>query len=344
MLTTTTPSILVLYNQVDSLLKGEALDIVAEQETAQVAQEIASGLQGLGYRTALQGVSDDLERALAPYPPGTWLVFNLCEGLGGNPSREAEVPPVLERLGYLYTGSPAAALSTCQDKALTKARLLAAGLPTPPHAVLSGPAERCDVPLPALVKPVHEDGSLGISAESVVRDEKALAQRVAYIVEQYRQPALVEAFIGGREFNQAVWGNRTPQALPTGEIDYRGIRDPLQRLCTYEAKWVEDSNAYGLTPVLCPAPLAAAPALRRRLSETALAAYRVMGCRDYARVDMREQDGVPYILEVNPNPTLASDAGFVRAARAAGYDQPHMAEQIVRMALARNGLRPESEG
>ena len=220
MLTTTTLAILVLYNQVDALLKGEALDILAEQETALVAREIAAGLQGLGYRVALQGVSDDLERALAPYPPDEWLVFNLCEGLGGDPGREAEVPPVLEASGYLYTGSPATALSTGQDQALTKARVLESGLPTPRHAVLSRPEERCDVPLPALVKPVHEDGSLGISAESVVRDRASLARRVAYIVEHYCQPALVEEFIGGREFNQAVWGNCPPQALPTGEINY----------------------------------------------------------------------------------------------------------------------------
>ncbi len=339
MLTTTTPAILILYNQVEALLKGEALDILAEQETARVAREIAAGLQGRGYRVALQGVDSDLEAALAPYPAHEWLVFNLCEGLGGDPGREAEVPPVLEAHGYLYTGSPASALSACMDKALAKERLLAHGLPTPRHATLSSPNEPCAVPLPALVKPVHEDGSLGISSESVVRDAESLARRVAYVLEHYRQPALVEEFIGGREFNQSIWGNDPPQALPPAEINYAGIDDPLQRLCTYEAKWVEDSAAYGLTPVLCPAPVD--EDLRLRLVEVAIAAYRVMGCRDYARVDMRERDGIPYILEVNPNPTLASDAGFVRAGRAAGLDQSQLAERIVRFCLARSANRDE---
>jgi len=326
-------SILILYNRVESVIKGEALDILAEQETARVARELCAGLRRLGHRVECVGVFDDVAAALAPYTPAEWLIFNLCEGLAGDPAQEALVPPILEARGFTYTGAPGQVLAACQNKALAKERLIAHGLPTPAYAVLSSPAERCDVPLPALVKPVSEDGSLGISAESVVRDPAALAARVTYILKRYNQPALVEEFIAGREFNQAVWGNDPPEALPSAEIDYRAIADPLQRLCTYEAKWVEDSPAYAQTPAVCPAPIQ--PKLRERLVQTAVAAYRLMGCRDYARVDMRERDGVPLILEINPNPTLASDAGFLRAARAAGYDQARMAERIARFALAR---------
>jgi len=327
--------ILILYNWVEALLKGEALDILAEQETARVAQELSAGLRGLGYRVQVLGVFDDLDRALSPFPPEEWLVFNLCEGLAGDPAREAEVPSILEAHGFLYTGAPGEALAICQNKAQAKERLLAHGLATPPYAVLSSPGEPCDVPLPALVKPLHEDGSLGITWESVVRDAAGLAQRVAYVLERYEQPALVEQFIGGREFNQSVWGNNPPEALPSAEVDFGAIADPLQRMVTYEAKWVEGSFAYANTPVICPAQVD--PALDERLRETAVAAYQLLGCRDYARVDMRELDGVPYILEVNPNPTLASDAGFLRAARAAGFDQPRMAERIVQFALERKG-------
>ncbi len=326
-------AILILYNQVEAVLKGESLDILAEQETARVAQELCSGLRGLGYCAECVGVTDDLDGALDPYSPQEWLVFNLCEGLAGNPALEVLVPPILEAHGFLYTGASGETLAACQDKAMAKERLLARGLVTPRYAVLSSPGERCDVPLPVLVKPVHEDGSLGISWESVVSDRAGLARRVAYVVERYEQPALVEEFITGREFNQAVWGNDPPQPLPTAEIDFRTIANPLQRMVTYEAKWVEDSFAYSNTPAVCPAQVE--PELGERLRQAAVAAYEIMGCRDYARVDMRERDGVPYILEVNPNPTLASDAGFLRAARAAGFEQPQMVERIVQFALMR---------
>ena len=326
-------SVLVLYSRVEAVTDGEPLDILAEQETARVAEEIAAGLQGLGYHVACVGVTDDVEAAIEPFSPEEWLVFNVCESPGGDPTLEASVPPLLEARGFAYTGSPGETLAVCLDKAQTKARLAAAGLPTPRCAVLSAPTQPCDVPLPALVKPVAEDGSLGIGAESVVCDHQALARRVAYVVERYRQPALVEEFIAGREFNQAVWGNHPPQPLPTGEINFQGIDDPLQQICTYESKWVEDSFAYRHTPGVCPARLD--PELRARLVKTAVAAYRLLGCRDYARVDIREREGIPYILEVNPNPTLASDAGFYRAARVAGFDHPRMAEHIVAMAWER---------
>lgn len=329
------PSVLVLFSQVDMVTRGEDIDILAEQETAHVAQEVARGLGELGYRVATAPVTSDVDRALAPYPPEEWLVFNLCESPDGNPALEATVPPILEARGYLYTGSPGDTLAACLNKGLAKEKLLAHGLPTPAFAVLSSPDQPCAVPFPALVKPLAEDGSIGITAESVVRDRASLARRVAYVLERYHEPALVEEFISGREFNQGIWGNDPPQPLPPAEIDFRDFADPLQRLVTYEAKWVEGSFAYNHTPVTCPAKVD--PALAERLWQVAVRAFQVMGCRDYARVDMRERDGQPYILEVNPNPTLASDAGFFRAARVAGYSHARMVEQIVLFALARRG-------
>ncbi len=329
-------SVIVLYNQVTAVTSGEPLDVLADQEAAQVAQEIQTALCSLGYRAECAGATDDVAMALAPYSPHEWVVFNLCEGLAGEPALEAEVPPTLERLGYTYTGAAGHCLAACLNKADAKARLQTRGLSTPRYAVLSSPNEPCPVPLPAFVKPVAEDGSLGITWDSVVQTPQALAERVAYVLERYEQPALVEEFVDGREFNLAVWGNNPPEALPVAEIDYQEIADPLRRVCTYESKWIEGSFAYTHTPGICPATVS--EALAERLAQEALAAYRVMGCRDYARVDVRERDGTPYILEVNPNPSLASDAGFCRAARALGYDHAHMAERIVHLALKRMTL------
>ena len=332
-------SILVLYTEVDSVIKGEAIDLISDQETARVAREIGAGLAALGHRVALAGVKTDVAQALAPYAPRDWVVFNLCESVGGDSSLEATVPELLEARGYVYTGASSPAIALCLDKARTKALLARRGLSTPRYAVVSSPDAPCDVPLPALVKPLAEDASVGITYDSVVSDRAGLARQVAYVIAQYRQPALVEEFISGREFNAAIWGDSPPQPLPLSEICYDDFADPLQRLLTYEAKWVEDSFSYHHTNGICPAKVDGA--LSQRLLTAALAAYRLTGCTGYARVDMRERDGVPYILEVNPNPSLASEGGFVRAARAAGYDQAHMAEKIVGFALARAAL-PEA--
>ena len=334
--------VLLLYNVVEQLDLGEARDLVTDLEVVHTAQSIAEGLRSTGHDVTVAPVRDvtDVLQVAQPSDPEATLVFNLCENLGGRPEDEPEVPEALERLGFQYTGSPAQTLATCLNKSYTKAQLAHRHVPTAPFQVFHRADEPIEVPLPAIVKPQAQDASIGIDRDSVVHDERALRRRVEYILDAYRQPALVEAFVVGREFNVGVWGNGVAHTLPLAEIDFSGWADPYTHIVHFEAKWNEACAEYQTMNVICPAQVE--PELAERIRQVVLAAYQAMGCRDYARVDLRvaAADGVPYVLEVNPNPCLATDGGFANAARVAGFDHGQMAHRIASWAWWRRSEHP----
>jgi D-alanine-D-alanine ligase len=333
------PGVVVLYNVTESLCKGEPLDLIAEQGVISCAQAVTAALIEAGHRTVPLPVKEGVETALIPYSPTEYAVFNLGEGLGGRLFEEARVAFVLEALGYCFTGSDGLTIALGANKARAKAILAAAGIPTPPAYLFRHPDEVSTEPLPSplIVKPVAEDASQGIDEGAVVTTAAALRERVAYVVDRYRQAALAEQFIVGREFNIALWGNPQPVVLPLAEVDFSAFQDPLECIVSYAAKWLEDSFPYQHTPVTCPAQVT--PSLGKRIADVACQAYQALGCRDYARVDIRvAEDGTPYVVEVNPNPDLSPDAGFFRAARAAGYTYTEMVEHILSLALARSSV------
>ncbi len=321
--------VLILYNQVDSVAKGEARDLVSAQGVAIAARAVGEALRP-NHEVVCLPVAFDPSEVLAGYDSREWVVFNLLEGLGNRPDLEPEAASILGRLGFRYTGSSPETIAVCLNKARTKRRLGSFGIPTPAYQTCEGPEANFSIPLPAIVKPVAEDASLGIDDGAVVTTLDQLRNRVEYVVSSYHEPALVEEFVQGREFNIALWGNGVPECLPLAEIDYSAFPDPLQRICSYAAKWEPERDEYHLTPVMCPAEVS--PSLAERIRGVATAAYQAMGCRGYARVDMRVLGEVPYVLEVNPNPDISPDAGFPRAALAAGYSYEEMAEKILRLA------------
>lgn len=274
--------------------------------------------------------------------PGA-LMFNLCEGALCRSTFEMHVAALLELYGARFTGNGPLTLGLALDKGLTKDILYRRGVPTPGYAVMSVPPERLEKGLefPLIVKPLREDASVGIDSDAVVGSMAELKERVTQVNARFYQPAIVEEFIDGREFNISVLGNgAAKKALPPSEILFVDFPEGKPRICCYEAKWVEESQFYRKTVPSCPAKIS--DALRKELHDVALKAYDVMGCRDYARVDMRYDNlGRIKVLEVNPNPDISADAGFARAAKAAGLDYKDLIGGIVNSAVARYAAAQE---
>jgi D-alanine-D-alanine ligase len=321
--------VVILYNDVQSVEKGEAKDLVSAQGVAIAARAVQEALQPT-HEVACLPVPFHPSRMLADYDAREWVAFNLLEGMGSRADLEPEAAAILERLGYRHTGSSPKTIALCLNKARTKRLLASLGVPTPSFQLCDDANGEFSIPLPAIVKPVAEDASLGIDDGAVVTTVEELRTRVEYVVRTYREPALVEEFVEGREFNVALWGNGTAECLPLAEIDYSGIRNPLRRICSYEAKWDPQRDEYYLTPVVCPAEVETG--LAERIRDIAIAAYEATRCRGYARVDMRVRGRQPYVLEINPNPDISPDAGFPRAALAGGYLYPQMVEKILELA------------
>jgi D-alanine-D-alanine ligase len=266
------------------------------------------------------------------------VVFNLCESLSGDARFEPLLPLLLEHAGVAYTGSPPLTLGLALHKNKAKGVLRAAGVPTPDAVCLqTGDVSAVTLPFPLIVKPSREDASTGISAQSVVHERADLERQVRAVLARYRQPALVERYIEGREIYVSMLGRRgaAVDLLPLHEIDFSEMPAGRPRIVSFAAKWDESSVEYrGTKPVRCaglPGDVAA------QIAVVARAAWAAMELRDYGRLDIRlAADGTPYVIDVNPNCDLSESAGgFARAGRAAGLGYDEVVRRIVDLAFQR---------
>lgn len=271
------------------------------------------------------------------------FVFNIAEGLHGV-SREAQVPAMLELLGIPYLGSDPLTLAVCLDKARAKEILAYHGIPTAPFVAIHSMDEFEDarVKFPSIVKPLHEGSSKGIYNSCVVRTPEELEREVRTVIATYRQPALVEEFLPGREFTVALLGNGDAvRALPIVEIRFDALPPGMNAIYSYEAKWVWDTTDKPLEIYACPAPLR--PAEAEAIVTLCMRAYRVLRCRDWTRVDVRmDAHGRPHILELNPLPGILprpeDNSCFPKAARSAGMTYNELINTVLDIAMQRCGV------
>jgi len=321
--------VLLLHNMNPEWTEEEQLESEEDVTT------LGHALNELGHPVEVVAVHDEsLAERLSVFDPRHYIVFNWCEELPGVPHSEAEVAAVMERLGFVFTGSSHEVLALAHDKPEIKRRLSEANIPTPPWDVFENPDVGKWNIFPSIVKAAHEHCSVGITPDSVVTSPAELENRVAFILDKYNQPALVEQFINGREFLNAVWGNENVSMLPSVEMDYGELTDIRDRLFTYEAKYVPGSRLYENIDMRVPAELD--PSAKTELEKIVLATYQVTGCRDYGRIDVRYLNGVFYVIDVNPNPDINPKTSMTYAAAEIGYSYGKMGSRIVNLAAARH--------
>jgi D-alanine-D-alanine ligase len=316
-------------------------DFYAECDDDETIEAVRSALAGRHRVTPIEGDEEAFEKFRRIRPD---IVFNMAEGLYGE-NRESQIPAMLEMLRIPYTGSDPLTLGICLDKAITKELLSFQGIPTPAFAVVRHQHSQVRLPpLPLIVKPLAEGSSKGVTNTALVRTKKQLREQIEFVLTHYRQPALVERFLPGREFTAALLGNgEEAKILPLVEIQFEELPPEINPIYSFEAKWIWDTVEKPLEIFACPARIPSA--LRKKIETLCLAAYSALRVRDWCRIDVRlDEHGAPHILELNPLPGILpnpdANSCFPKAARTAGISYVDLINRVLDIACRRVRLNP----
>src|SRR5437868_8430540 len=325
-----------------------ARDEFAEWDSPATIAAVESALSRLGKVVRLEATEDFPERLRQTRPD---IVFNIAEGVRRVHLHD-QVPPICEFFGVPYSGSDPFSLTLCLDKARTKETLTFHGIPTPRFAVVESVGDiesrTADLRLPLFVKPLHEGSSKGITDSNLCWDRRHLRRQAEFLLENYRQPVLVEEYLPGEEFTCAVLGNGDEATvLPIVGMNFEALPTGALPIYSFDAKFVWDRPENPLDIFQCPARITTE--LRASIERVTLDAFRVLGCRDWARIDVRlDAAGNPNVLEVNPLPGILPDPAdnscLPKAARAAGIGYDELIQTCLRLAATRQGVDLNGSG
>lgn len=313
-------------------------EIATDAAAEEAEYDVGHALEQNGHETCYVGIRDDVRPLidrLAAFGPE--LVFNCCESFRGDSHQEYAVAAVLEMHGYRHTGSSPTALLVARNKSMSKKILAFHGIRVPEFATF-GPRDEVVRPsalrFPLIVKPLLEDASIGIAQSSVVLDDAGLAERVRFIHEQFRQAAIAEELIEGRELYVGMVGNAALEILPVVEMHFGRLSKAERRIATYKAKWdVEYRDRHGIRTGFARRLPDEVTAKLRAVAETC---FHALWFRDYGRIDLRlTHDREVYVLEANPNPFIADGHEFAMSAEKAGMSYKAFIQRIVDEAMAR---------
>ena len=338
--------ITLLYDAIEDDIAGAARSR-GEQVPPLAYEQIGEVLAARGHQVQRIAARSVLELASQIASDDSDLIFNVCESFGGVGQQEQNVAALLELFGKRFTGASSMGLALAQDKALAKKLLSFHDINTPRFSVIeAGQLDHVDdLSFPMFVKPSTADASIGIDHRSIVHSFKELMERISYIQTEFSAPALIEEFIDGREIYVSVLHGAKPEPLPIVEWDFSRVPSDAPKIASAEAKWDEsESSRYKDAPEIIAEDLP--PAVASALQAAAVDAFRALKLRDYGRIDMRLRrkesgdaeslDGWEFFLiEVNPNPHLATNSELPLAAKAHGLAYPDLIERIVQDAMSR---------
>jgi D-alanine-D-alanine ligase len=313
-------------------------DFSAELKTDDWAAEahVISALRQLGHEVRTIGVWDEpgmIIDEIKKYPPD--IVFNLTEHFNEISAYDRNVAGLLEMMDVPYTGSSPTGLTLCKNKGMAKEILAYHKIRVPNFAIFS-PGSAIKKPkrlaFPLFIKPLREEGSVGISQGSFVDSDEAFEERVKFIHERLNQEALAEEYIEGRELYVSILGNEQLRVFPFREVVFDEVPEGQPKFFTFKAKW-DDAyrKRWGIQNIFAePLP----DGMTERVVKICKAAYRALRIRGYGRIDLRvTPEGEIVILEANPNPNLDREDEFAQSAIKAGLDYPRMIQRILTLAL-----------
>ena len=314
------------------LRPGDPPDLNAEFDHDDTIAAIENAFTGAGHEVVRIGNARHLLHRMGQLDVD--IVFNIAEGYEGR-NRESQVPILLEMLRTPYVGADGLTLGLTLDKVLTKKLLIAEGIATPRYLEVTDSEKlgQADLRYPLIVKLRCEGSSKGLSERSLVNTPEELSRQVQWLMETYDRPTMfVEEFVAGQEFTVAIVGNESPEVYPVVQVALDGQTELGRKFFTFA--YLRTGAEY-----LCPAPID--EPLARRMQELALRTYQAVECRDFGRVDFRvDRDGRPFVLEINPLPSLSIEDVFNVVAKTKGLTHAQIINRILDAALLRHGLTP----